>query len=67
MLSIIPTNSLFMGDEIMRYATRWLTVAVALRRPNESTVGALHVGYFIERVRRRGSSLDSWGPRETLS
>ena len=42
MLLIIPTNS-FEGDEIVCCATRWLTVAAALRRPNGSTVGALHV------------------------
>ena len=26
--SITPTNSLFMGDGIMRCATRWLTIAM---------------------------------------
>ena len=38
--SITPTNSLFMGGRTMRRATRWLTVAAALRRPNGSAVGA---------------------------
>ena len=33
MLSIIPTNSLFAGDGIVRWATRCLTIAAALRRP----------------------------------
>jgi hypothetical protein len=65
MLSIIPMNSLFVGDEIMRCAIRWLTVATVLQRLNGSAVGALHVECFRERVRRRGSSLDGWGPRET--
>jgi len=64
MLSIIPVNSLFAGDGIVRCATRWLTVAVALRRPNGSTVGALHVEYFREGVRQHGPSLDGWGPGE---
>ena len=66
MLSIIPMNSLFMGDEIVRCATRWLTVAVALRRPNGSTVRALYMECSRERVRWHGSSLDDWGRRETL-
>ena len=39
MLSIIPMNSLFVGDRIVRCATRWLTVAAALRRPNGSAIG----------------------------
>ena len=57
-LSIIPTNSLFAGDGIVRCVTRWLTVTAALRRPNESAIGALHAECFGERVRRHGSSLD---------
>ena len=64
-LLIIPMNSLFTGDGIVRCATRWLTVAAALRRPNESAVGALHAECFGERVRRCGSSLDGWSLRET--
>ena len=65
MLSIIPMNSLFVGDEIMRCATRWLTVTAALRRPNGSTVRALRAECSRERVRWHGSSLDGWGLRET--
>ena len=82
MLSIIPVNSLFAGDGIVCCATRWLTVAVALRRPNGSIVGALHMMCSRERgsppvshamslasenMRWRKSSLDGWGPRETPS
>ena len=63
-LSIIPTNSLFAGDGIARWATRWLTVAAALRRPNENVVEALCVERSVERVRRHGASLGGWGPRE---
>ena len=65
MLLIIPMNSLFMGEEIVRCATRWLTVDAALRRLNGSAFGALRAECSRERVRRRGSSLDGWGPRET--
>ena len=65
MLSIIPMNSLFAGDRIMCCATRWLTVTTALWRPNGSAVGALHAECSRERVRRCGSPLDGWGPRET--
>ena len=61
MLSIIPTNSLFAGDGIVRCATRWLTVIVVLWRPNGSTVGALRAECSREGVRRCGSSLDGWG------
>ena len=57
-LSIIPMNSLFAGDGIVRCATRWLTVAAALRRPNGSAVGSLRAECSGERVRRRGSPLD---------
>ena len=41
--SITPTNSLFTGGRTMRHATRWLTVTVALRRPNGSAIGALRM------------------------
>ena len=82
MCSITPTNSLFTGDGIIRCAIRWLTVAAALRRPNGSTVGALRTrcsgergllsanratSLASEKVKWRESSLDGWGPRETLS
>ena len=46
MLSIIPTNSLFAGDGIVHCATRWLTVAAALRRPNGNAVGGTPCGVF---------------------
>jgi len=49
MCSITPMNSLSAGGETIRCATRWLTVAAALRRPNGSTVGVLYVGCFGER------------------
>ena len=65
MLLIIPMNSLFAGDGIVRCATRWLTVAAALRRPNGNAVGAHRAECSEDRVRRRRSSLDGWGPRET--
>ena len=54
MLLIISMNSLFAGDGIACWATRWLTVATALRRPNKNAVEALRVERFEERVRRRG-------------
>ena len=57
-LSIIPMNSLFAGDGIVRCATRWLTVAAVLWRPNVSSIEALRVECSRERVRWRGSSLD---------
>ena len=60
-LLIIPTNSLLTGDGIVHCATRWLTVATALRRPNRSAVRALCVECHKERVRWHGSSLDGWG------
>ena len=50
-LLIIPMNSLFAGDGIVRCATRWLTVAAALRRPNGNAVGALRAECSGERVR----------------
>ena len=62
-----PYNSLFEGDRIVCCATRWLTVAAALRRPNGSAIGALHAECSGERVGRRGSSLDGQGPKETSS
>ena len=62
-LSIIPTNSLFAGDGITRWATRWLTVAAVLQRPNGNTIEACRVERSRERVRRRGASLNGWGSR----
>ena len=41
--SITPMNLLFVGGRTMRRATRWLTVAAVLWRPNESAVGALRM------------------------
>ena len=63
---IIPMNSLFVGDGIARCATRWLMVAAALRRTNGSAIKVLHAECSEERVRQHRSSLDGWGPRETL-
>ena len=57
-LSIIPKNPLFAGDEIARWATRCLTVAAALRRPNGNAVEARRVERSGERVMWRGASLD---------
>ena len=65
MLSIIPRNSLFMGDGIVHCATRWLTVAVALQRPNGSVIRALCAEHSGEGVKPCGSSLDGWGLGET--
>ena len=53
-LLIIPTNSLFMGDGIVRCATRWLTVVTALQRPNGSAIEALHAECSREGVRWHG-------------
>ena len=60
-----PHKLVVRGGRIVCCATRWLTVAAALRRPNGSAIEVLHAECSEERVRRRGSSLDGWGPRET--
>ena len=48
----------------MRSDRRWPAVAAALRRPNESAVGALRTGPSGNRVMLRGGSQDNWGQRE---
>ena len=57
MLLIIPTNSLFAGDGIMRRATRWPMVSAVLHRPDRSVVGVLRMRYSRESGSPSASSI----------